>query len=64
MIAMKYTSFQQGWQNYLGGHSMNKEVAYCKRCGRKLKSEEAKARGYGLICFKKAQKEKSQKKLF
>lgn len=39
-------------------------VAYCKRCGRKLKSPEAKARGYGLICFKKLQEEKSRKRLF
>lgn len=39
-------------------------AGYCKRCGRRLKSEEAKARGYGLICFKKLEKEKSKKKLF
>lgn len=29
----------------------------CLRCGRKLKTEEAKMRGYGKICEKKIQSE-------
>lgn len=28
----------------------------CKRCGRKLKSEKARALGYGPICWKKRSK--------
>ena len=30
---------------------------YCLRCGRRLKSEEAKQRGYGKVCMQKMQKE-------
>lgn len=30
-------------------------IKCCKRCGRKLKSEESKSRGYGKICWEKAQ---------
>ena len=30
-----------------------KEYEYCLRCGRKLRSEETRKRGYGIICFKK-----------
>ena len=32
-----------------------KEYARCLRCGRKLKSEENRQRGYGKICFEKLQ---------
>lgn len=31
------------------------EVKLCKRCGRKLISDESKSRGYGKICWEKAQ---------
>lgn len=30
-----------------------KEYEYCLRCGRKLKSPETRAKGYGVICEKK-----------
>ena len=30
-----------------------KEHTKCVRCGRRLKSQEAKERGYGTICWKK-----------
>ena len=36
----------------------------CRRCGRKLRSAEAKSRGYGYVCYKKHLKEKGKKKLF
>lgn len=41
------------------------EHEYCLRCGRKLKTPDARERGYGLICYKKViiQKE-SIKRLF
>lgn len=31
----------------------SKEYEYCLRCGRKLKSPETRAKGYGLVCEKK-----------
>ena len=31
------------------------EIKCCKRCGKKLRSEESKKRGYGKICWEKAQ---------
>lgn len=36
----------------------------CLRCGRKLKSDEARIRGYGLVCWKKMQIDKTRRKLF
>lgn len=32
-------------------------VALCRRCGRKLKTDEAKERGMGMVCWKKSQAE-------
>ena len=40
------------------------EFQYCIRCGRKLKSQEAKERGMGKVCFEKYQKSKNARKLF
>ena len=40
------------------------ETCFCKRCGRKLKSDESKERGYGKICYEKAQNKEKIKKLF
>ena len=40
-----------------------KEYTKCLRCGRKLKTEEARKIGYGRICFEKHKKEKA-KRLF
>ena len=31
---------------------------YCLLCGRKLRSEESKARGYGKLCFIRAQRKR------
>lgn len=43
----------------------NTEVSYCKRCGRRLKGQESKERGYGPTCFDKIKKERlSRNKLF
>ena len=43
----------------------NKEQTHiCRRCGRKLRSEEAKQRGMGPTCYKKWLAEGSPKKLF
>ena len=33
----------------------SREVAYCKRCGRRLKDPISKERGYGKTCFLKVQ---------
>ena len=30
---------------------------YCRRCGKRLKGDENRLRGYGKTCFEKAQKE-------
>ena len=31
----------------------HKEYKFCLRCGRKLKSEEARLKGYGVVCERK-----------
>lgn len=36
----------------------------CKRCGRKLKSEEARERGMGRICWEKSQQTTNIARLF
>ena len=41
----------------------NKAHQFCKRCGRKLRSEEAKERGMGKVCWEKSQRT-SQFRLF
>lgn len=33
----------------------NKVNQYCKRCGRRLVSDEAKERGMGKVCWEKSQ---------
>lgn len=35
-----------------------KKEEHCKRCGRKLKSNESKLLGYGPTCYKRMLKEK------
>ena len=45
------------------GNILPKEYKYCLRCGRKLKNQEARQRGYGSICYEK-QKLNNHKKLF
>lgn len=42
----------------------NTEHEYCLRCGRKLRTQEARLRGYGLICFKKMQVDDKRRPLF
>lgn len=40
---------------------------FCRRCGRELKSKQAKELGFGITCFKKHMKEclnSSRKRLF
>lgn len=39
---------------------ITKKYLRCKRCNRILKSEEAKERGYGKICWEKHLKESQQ----
>ena len=36
----------------------------CKRCGRKLRTEEAINRGMGITCWRKWQNENNHKKLW
>lgn len=45
---------------------MNEKIEFqtCVRCGRKLKTQEAKERGMGKVCFEKYQKSKNAQKLF
>lgn len=42
---------------------LDKEYQYCLRCGRKLRTVEAKMRGRGKVCAEKA-KQESQRRLF
>lgn len=43
----------------------NKEQTHiCRRCGRKLRSEESKQRGMGDVCYNKWLAEENKKKLF
>ena len=44
--------------------SKNEQTHICRRCGRKLRSEEAKQRGMGYVCFQKWMAEEHRKKLF
>ena len=39
----------------------SKEHEYCLRCGRKLKNEEARLKGYGEICYKKMRAERRRR---
>ena len=36
----------------------------CKRCGKKLRTEEAINRGMGITCWRKWQKENNHKRLW
>ena len=45
-------------------HSQKIEIKYCRRCGRKLKSEESKKLGLGRCCYKKELRTKYTKPLF
>lgn len=40
------------------------EHKFCLRCGRQLKSEEARKRGMGLVCWNKSHINEIQKPLF
>lgn len=31
------------------------KIRYCKRCGRKLRSQESRDRGYGKTCWERSQ---------
>jgi hypothetical protein len=41
-----------------------KEYEYCKRCGRKLKSQESRMIGYGAICLQKSKESSHSIRLF
>ena len=42
-----------------------KQYTHCLRCGRKLRTEQAKCLGYGPVCWRKTQeKSKKYRKLF
>ena len=43
---------------------MYSQIHICRRCGRKLRSEESKEKGMGPSCFKKWIAEHGHKKLF
>jgi len=38
----------------------NKEHEFCLRCGRRLKNPNARSLGYGSVCYRKIQTEKSR----
>lgn len=44
--------------------SKQEQTHICRRCGRKLRSPEAKERGMGYVCYQKSMKERETKKLF
>lgn len=44
--------------------SKQEQTHICRRCGRKLRSEEAKQRGMGQVCYRKWMAEDNHKKLF
>lgn len=44
--------------------SKKEQTHICRRCGRKLRSEEAKQRGMGYVCYQKWMAEDNKKKLF
>ena len=44
-------------------YSSNKEYNYCLRCGRKLRTEEARLLGMGKICAEKS-KHDTRRRLF
>lgn len=44
--------------------SKQEQSHICRRCGRKLRSPEAKERGMGYVCYQKWVREKETKKLF
>lgn len=40
---------------------MQKEHQFCLLCGRKLKKQETRIRGYGDICFEKMKKKQTNR---
>lgn len=44
--------------------SNQEQTHICRRCGRKLRSEEAKQKGMGPVCYQKWMSEDRHKKLF
>lgn len=42
----------------------NKKIHICKRCGRRLKTDDAIERGMGKTCWLKAQTSQDKKPLF
>lgn len=44
--------------------SKQEQSHICRRCGRKLRTPEAKERGMGYVCYQKWMREKETKKLF
>lgn len=52
------------WLKGVIDEDMIKEHDYCLRCGRKLKSPDARKIGYGVICLKKLDVVNKKKPLF
>lgn len=44
--------------------SKEEQTHLCRRCGRKLRSEDAKKKGMGPVCYQKWIAEGNHKKLF
>lgn len=44
--------------------SKQEQSHICRRCGRKLRTPEAKERGMGVVCYQKWLSEKGTRKLF
>lgn len=42
----------------------SEQTHICRRCGRKLRSDDAKRRGMGYVCHQKWMAENGKKKLF
>lgn len=45
-------------------HPVHQDIKYCRRCGRRLKSEESKRLGLGKCCYNKEVQTKYTKPLF
>ena len=58
-------TFEMNTLEEMCDNNIPKEYDRCLRCGRKLKTFENRARGFGKVCWEKSKKNaKNSKKLF
>ena len=61
-MLLKQSRFSWGYGKEIRMNDIKQTT--CKRCGRKLRTEEAINRGMGITCWRKWQKENNHKKLW